>query len=123
MRRSRLTNVGRARRLSTASVPVLATMAVKGDTAELLAAYDSYEAALDERGGPAPGLLLHVCAATHDGIVVLDVWESELALRAWLARTPGQPEPRVLPVHGLRARDALPSLRPAGGWQVDETSR
>ena len=86
---------------------------VRGEIPELLEAYDHYEQSVDERGGPDAGLILHVCSPTADGICVIDVWESESAFKAWVARTPGQRVPKLYPVHGMRITDNRPTVRPA----------
>jgi len=92
---------------------VMAVVMVRGEIPELLEAYDRYEQSVDERGGPDAGLILHVCSPTADGICVIDVWESESAFKAWVARTPGQRVPKLYPVHGMRITDNRPSIRPA----------
>ncbi|HMK13041.1 MAG TPA: hypothetical protein VK461_15735 [Acidimicrobiales bacterium] len=92
---------------------VMAVVMVRGTIPELLEAYDRYEQSVDERGGPDTGLILHVCSPTADGICVIDVWESESAFKAWVARTPGQRVPKLYPVHGMRITDNRPSIRPA----------
>lgn len=90
---------------------VMAVVMVRGDIKELLSAYDRYEMSVDERGGPDPGLVLHVCSPTTDGICVIDVWASESAFKAWVARTPGQRVPKLYPVHGMRITDTRPAAR------------
>ena len=92
---------------------VMAVVMVRGEIPELLEAYDHYEQSVDERGGPDAGLILHVCSPTADGICVIDVWESESAFKAWVARTPGQRVPKLYPVHGMRITDNRPTIRPA----------
>jgi hypothetical protein len=92
---------------------VMAVVMVRGDIKDLLGAYDRYEMSVDERGGPDPGLILHVCSPTADGICVIDVWESESAFKAWVARTPGQRVPKLYPVHGMRITDNRPTARTA----------
>jgi heme-degrading monooxygenase HmoA len=92
---------------------VMAVVMVRGDIQELLTAYDRYEMSVDERGGPDAGLVLHVCSPTADGICVIDVWESESAFKAWVARTPGQRVPKLYPVHGMRITDTRPLGRTA----------
>ena len=92
---------------------VMAVVMVRGDIQELLSAYDRYEMSVDERGGPDGGLVLHVCSPTADGICVIDVWESESAFKAWVARTPGQRVPKLYPVHGMRITDNRPAGRSA----------
>ncbi len=92
---------------------VMAVVMVRGTIPELLEAYDHYEKSVDERGGPDAGLVLHVCSPTADGICVIDVWESESAFKAWVARTPGQRVPKLYPVHGMRITDNRPLVRPA----------
>ncbi len=92
---------------------VMAVVMVRGTIPELLEAYDRYEQSVDERGGPDAGLILHVCSPTADGICVIDVWESESAFKAWVARTPGQRVPKLYPVHGMRITDNRPTIRPA----------
>jgi hypothetical protein len=92
---------------------VMAVVMVRGDINELLGAYDRYEMSVDERGGPDAGLILHVCSPTADGICVIDVWESESAFKAWVARTPGQRVPKLYPVHGMRITDNRPTVRAA----------
>lgn len=93
---------GSASRAIRSTTAVMTQVTVKGDPDELLGAYHAYQQSVDERGGPAPGLLSHTCAATHEGLLVVEVWSSEAALKAWLARTPGQHLPKVYKVHGLR---------------------
>ena len=62
------------------------------------------------------GLVGHVCAKTEDGVLIVDVWESEQALHAFFEtgglgaalKQAGVPavQPRIYPVHnGLRGRD------------------
>src|SRR5262245_63574856 len=92
---------------------VMAVVMVRGTIPELFEAYDRYEHSVDERGGPDAGLILHVCSPTADGICVIDVWESESAFKAWVARTPGQRVPKLYPVHGMRITDNRPVVRPA----------
>jgi hypothetical protein len=92
---------------------VMAVVMVRGTIPELLEAYDRYEQTVDERGGPDAGLILHVCSPTADGICVIDVWESESAFKAWVARTPGQRVPKLYPVHGMRITDNRPLIRAA----------
>jgi hypothetical protein len=55
---------------------------------------------------PAPGLISHTCAATSDGLLIVDVWESEQAFQQFgevivpLHQEVGAPvpEPRIHPV-------------------------
>ena len=78
---------------------ILAIMEIKGRTLELLKAIDDYE--LEHPVRPK-GQLVHMSAATPTGIIIYDVWDSQSALDAWLARSPGQPEPKTLSLHGVR---------------------
>jgi hypothetical protein len=79
-----------------------------GDTEHLLATYDR------ELQHPVPReqprRIAHTCAGTDDGMVIVDVWESEEDLRAMMddpefkqnLRDSGTPEPHsvdVWPVH------------------------
>jgi len=87
---------------------ILAIFRWQGDPKELLSSYDTeleHEAPRhqDQR-------ISHICAGTDDGMVIVDVWKSEKAMRAMLddpefhrnmeragATLPDTPE--ILPVH------------------------
>jgi heme-degrading monooxygenase HmoA len=58
---------------------VLVIMESKGDPAKLLAASKE----LAHRSGPAQGLLARFVARNDDGIVLVHLWESEMARSAW----------------------------------------
>jgi hypothetical protein len=86
---------------------VLMTLEVPGGTT---AQYDRTIAVAGIADGDLPpGLVLHTCAVTDDGIVVVDVWDSESALddfgrdRLSPALTAGlaTATPRISPVHKL----------------------
>jgi len=53
--------------------------------------YDSVMSHLDLDANPAAGAILHVAAATDEGLEVCDVWQTEQAFRGFLER-------RLLPV-------------------------
>jgi hypothetical protein len=89
-------------------MPVLVLFQWKGDAEALLATYDR------ELQHPVPReqprRIAHTCAGTDDGMVILDVWESEEDFRAMMndpefqqnLRDSGTPEPDsvdVWPVH------------------------
>jgi hypothetical protein len=90
-------------------MPVLMTLEVTGGTT---AQYDRANAAmgLAEDGDLPAGLLVHACAVTDDGIVVVDVWDSTSSLDEFAADRLGAAlkeaglaaaTPRVSPVHNL----------------------
>jgi hypothetical protein len=99
---------------------VLAVFTVKGDTDELLAAYDraipAIQSGADEYGAP----LVHVCAPTDDGIRIVDVWESDEALQRFVEH-PGFR--RALADARLKEPDAV-EVYPvhASGWQAAVTA-
>lgn len=80
----------------------------KGDPAEVLAAYDRAVPLVAEASRAKPHH--HFCASTPDGIVCVDIWESEEEIRAFLNSSAredamlraGLPLPvdiQVMPVH------------------------
>src|SRR5262245_49619206 len=88
---------------------VLMTLEVPGGTT---AQYDRTNAAIGiaADGDLPPGLVVHTCAVTDDGIVVVDVWDSASSLEdfaydrlsAALTEAGVTPAPpRVSPVHSL----------------------
>src|SRR5262245_30610734 len=90
-------------------MPVLMTLEVPGGTT---AQYDRTNAAIGIAAGRRlpPGLAVHTCAVTDDGIVVVDVWDSVNSLedfardRLSAALTEaglGTAAPRISPVHKL----------------------
>jgi hypothetical protein len=90
-------------------MPVLMTLEVPGGTT---AQYDRANAVmgLAEDGDFPRGLVVHTCAVTDDGIVVVDVWDSASALEdfgrdrlsAALAEAGlAMATPRISPVHNL----------------------
>lgn len=89
-------------------VPVLILFRWKGDPDQLIAAYDKELRHPSPR--EQPRRISHTCAKTRDGMVVVDVWESEEDFRAMMEnpafqqnlREAGTPKPdsvEVLPVH------------------------
>jgi hypothetical protein len=89
-------------------MPVLVLFQWKGDTEHLLATYDR------ELQHPVPReqprRIAHTCVGTDDGMVIVDVWESEEDFRAMMddpefqqnLSDSGTPDPDsvvVLPVH------------------------
>ena len=90
-------------------MPVLMTLEVPGGTT---AQYDRTNTIIGiaEDDDLPPGLVVHTCAATDDGIVVVDVWDSASSLEAFardrldaaLAETGlAGVTPRISPVHKL----------------------
>jgi hypothetical protein len=92
-------------------MPVVLVFDVAGATP---AQYDRTNEILGIRGdADAPdGLISHVCGASDDGLLIVDVWESEEVLRPFVERVaPAAAEagmsdvrPRILPMHNLIAR-------------------
>jgi quinol monooxygenase YgiN len=88
---------------------VLVLFRWKGDPDQLLAAYDRELQHSVPRSQPKRSL--HACARTDDGMVIVDVWESEEHLRAMLddpefqqnLRDSGTPEPDSLEVWSVHA--------------------
>jgi hypothetical protein len=88
---------------------VLMTLEVPGGTT---AQYDRTNALIGiaEHGDFPPGLVVHTCAVTDDGIVVVDVWDSVSALddfasdrlsAAYREAGLGSAAPRIEPVHTM----------------------
>lgn len=59
-------------------MPVLIEAHMSGEPATVLAGYDATTAPVDE------SRILHICAPSGDGFTVIEVWESEEALRRFL---------------------------------------
>jgi hypothetical protein len=59
-------------------MPVLIEAHISGDLATVLPGYDQTVAPIDE------SRLLHICAPADDGFTVIEVWESEDALKRFL---------------------------------------
>ncbi|WP_203335383.1 hypothetical protein [Nocardioides limicola] len=66
--------------------------------------------ALMERGGPPPGLVVHLARPTEGGFVFLDVWRTEAQARQFLDEVLlptigraglGSPTPTITPVWGM----------------------
>mgnify|MGYP001249719653 CR=1 FL=1 len=113
------------RRGSVPGVPVLLMFSVKGDPARLLEAYDQrLRPAVAAMGGEAP--LSHACVQTGEGMMIVDVWESEAALQSFMDdprfrevvdAVPGdRPQVRILRVH----RFDLPRQPGPGGDAGDQ---
>lgn len=83
---------------------VVTVVPVKGSPEALLAAYDDYEA---EHAAAPAGRLLHLCARSSEGITLVEVWESEAALRSWVSRSADAVPPRMLAVHRMAVGRAL----------------
>lgn len=93
---------------------VMAVFDFHGDSEELAARYD--EAVRNVAAVSSARPVVHLAVPREDGFMVVDVWNSEEALRAFesneefrsVLRDAGLPEPRlrVYPVHNL-------------GWPVD----
>jgi len=90
-------------------MPVLMTLEVPGGTT---AQYDRANAVmgLAEDAGLPAGLVVHACAVTDDGIVVVDVWDSTSSLDDFARERLGPAlkeaglataTPRISPVHNL----------------------
>jgi hypothetical protein len=81
----------------------------KGDPDQLLAAYD--RELEDSVPRSQPRRSSHACARTDDGMLIVDVWESEEAFRAMMEdpafqknlRDSGTPEPDSLEVWPMHA--------------------
>ena len=43
----------------------------------------SIEMAIERHGGPPDGLMVHLAYPSGQGFVMVDVWRSEMAFRAW----------------------------------------
>jgi heme-degrading monooxygenase HmoA len=95
--------------VGTLAQNVLVILEVPGGTT---AQYDRAKAVagLAEEGDPPPGLVVHTCAVTDDGIAVVDVWDSTSSFEAFArdrlstALTDaglGRATPRISPVHAL----------------------
>jgi hypothetical protein len=77
--------------------------------------YDSVMARLELDANPAAGGVLHLAAATEEGLEVCDVWQTEQAFHGFLQQRflpvvseleiEGEPEIRVIPLHNLYAAD------------------
>jgi heme-degrading monooxygenase HmoA len=72
--------------------------------------YDGMIPQVEAKLGSTPGFIAHLAAETADGFRVVEVWESEDALRAWLRDTiapmmvsagGAAPEPTIQPLHYL----------------------
>lgn len=59
-------------------MPVLIEAHISGDLARVLPGYDETVAQVDE------SRMLHICAPADDGFTVIEVWESEAALKRFL---------------------------------------
>jgi hypothetical protein len=90
-------------------VSVLAVFRWKGDPEQLLRAYDrelEHPVAREQ-----PRRRAHVCAGTADGMVIVDVWDSEEDFRAMMddpefqrnLQESGTPEPDTLDVWNVHA--------------------
>lgn len=94
--------------------------------------YDSIMSRLELDASPAAGEILHVAAATEDGLEVCEVWQTEQAARGFLERRllpiakeigiGGEPDVRIVALRNLYAADpdmidrigamALPAMVP-----------
>jgi hypothetical protein len=90
-------------------MPVLMTLEAPGGTT---AQYDHANAVIGiaAEGGLPPGLVVHTCAVTDDGIVVVDVWDSASSFEDFARDRLGAAlkeaglasgSPRISPIHSL----------------------
>jgi hypothetical protein len=89
-------------------MPVLMTLEVPGGTT---AQYDHANALIGiAADGLPPGLVVHTCAVTDDGIVVVDVWDSASSFEDFARDRLGAAfteaglstgSPRISPIHSL----------------------
>jgi hypothetical protein len=97
-------------------MPVLMIAKFPGDPEALKAAYDKADIELEAKLGTRmpPGSVHHVSAIAADGIYIVDVWESEAALRGMLESPefgetvvaagfppPDQADIQILPIHAV----------------------
>lgn len=83
-------------------MPVLMVATIEGDSQELEERYRRQQALLfEEFGGPPPGYLAHACARTDDGLLVVNVVDTEERVHetrprfAKTAEAVGLPEPEI----------------------------
>jgi hypothetical protein len=95
-----------------AAMPVLMLFEVPGATMEQYGRINDHLGIHGDEDAP-DGLILHVAADPGDGLLIIDVWESEEAMGRFVQtrlldalKAAGIPEaqPRVLPVHNLIAQ-------------------
>jgi hypothetical protein len=77
--------------------------------------YDALMARLELDANPAAGFVLHVAAATEEGVQVCDIWQTEQAFHGYLEHRlmpvvgdlglTGEPEIKIVPLHNLFAAD------------------
>jgi hypothetical protein len=77
--------------------------------------YDSIMSRLELDANPAAGEILHVAAATEDGLEVCEVWQTEQAARGFLERrllpvakelgVASEPDIRIVALRNLYAAD------------------
>lgn len=80
---------------------VLAIIRLDGEPDSLLGMYDEHEKGT--RDLPTTGLISHAVARTGDGLIMVDLWESDVLLGAYMRQPQfeselqrvGMPEPRV----------------------------
>lgn len=99
-------------------MPVLARF--DGDPNQLQQAYDQASSSLEQQTGSAlpPGALRHTCALAENALFVVDVWESEAALRAVIESDQfqqaltgaGFPSPKEADIQVLQVHAAIPPL-------------
>jgi quinol monooxygenase YgiN len=104
-------------------MPVAAVIRFRGDPDEILATYDATRP-MQIGMGPTPGLIIHTAARAEDGVVMVDVWESEADYWAFL-QLPEVQEAVVnsqLPKPEIELYEIHAMLHPAVGWPDVPTS-
>ena len=101
--------------------PVVVVVRLKGDSQGLLNTLDDLRRG-QTAAGPTPGLIIHTVSPTDDGVLIVDVWESETHYWAFLA---GSKERRgsthhELPGPEIQIHRVQSMLHPAGGWPGSE---
>ena len=98
-------------------MPVVAVIQLKGDPQGLLAALNDLRRG-QIAAGPTLGLIIHTVSPTNDGVLIIDVWESETHYWAFLAKSEERRDGKQhdLPGPEIRIYRVQSMLHPAGGW-------
>jgi hypothetical protein len=98
-------------------MPIVAVIKLKADTQSLLSTLDRLRP--DQvRSGPTPGLILHTVSPSHDGVLIVDVWESAAHYWSFLAGAKARRSTEVtgLPGPEIQIFEVHAMLHPAEGW-------
>ena len=86
--------------------PVVVVVRLKGDSQGLLNTLDDLRRG-QTAAGPTPGLIIHTVSPTDDGVLIVDVWESETHYWAFLAGSKERRGAHIMSCRALRFRSIV----------------